>query len=220
MPGGAARSGTGPGATFLPAQASNATMPNPMPTAEPELIDRARSGDRAAHAALYERFAPMVYTLARRVLASPAAAEDVLHDTFIDVLSKLGSFRGESELGYWIRRIAVNRCLMLLRSGWNARRAAEEPDDALLVELPARISPERAIDLEQALAALPDVARAVVWLHDVEGYTHREIGRMMGRTTSFSKSQLARAHERLRALLEIDTTRSEQEPCTPALKTC
>jgi RNA polymerase sigma factor (sigma-70 family) len=191
-----------------------------MPTVEPELIERARRGDRAAQAALYERFAPMVYTLARRVLASPAAAEDVLHDTFIDVIGKLASFRGESEVGFWIRRIAVNRCLMLLRSGWNARRAGEEPDDALLIETPALISPERALDLEQALEALPDVARAVVWLHDVEGYTHREIGQMMGRTTSFSKSQLARAHERLRALLEVELEQSETQTCTRALKTC
>jgi RNA polymerase sigma-70 factor (ECF subfamily) len=74
--------------------------------------------------------------------------------------------------------------------------------------------------LERALDCVPDVARAVVWLHDVEGYTHAEIGRLMGRTTSFSKSQLARAHERLRALLEGTEAETETTLCTPELKTC
>jgi RNA polymerase sigma-70 factor (ECF subfamily) len=74
--------------------------------------------------------------------------------------------------------------------------------------------------LERALDRVPDVARAVVWLHDVEGYTHAEIGRLMGRTTSFSKSQLARAHERLRGLLEGEEAESETALCTPEPKTC
>jgi RNA polymerase sigma-70 factor (ECF subfamily) len=74
--------------------------------------------------------------------------------------------------------------------------------------------------LERALDRVPAVARAVVWLHDVEGYTHAEIGRLMGRTTSFSKSQLARAHERLRELLEGAEPKNETSLCTPELKTC
>ena len=74
--------------------------------------------------------------------------------------------------------------------------------------------------LERALDQVADVARAVVWLHDVEGYTHAEIGRLMGRTASFSKSQLARAHERLRVLLEGPKVESETNLCTPELKTC
>ncbi|HEY3517224.1 MAG TPA: sigma factor-like helix-turn-helix DNA-binding protein, partial [Gammaproteobacteria bacterium] len=75
-------------------------------------------------------------------------------------------------------------------------------------------------DLERALAMLSPLTRTVVWLHDVEGYTHAEIGRLMGRTTSFSKSQLARAHERLRELLEGAEPRVETSLCTPELKTC
>ena len=76
------------------------------------------------------------------------------------------------------------------------------------------------MSLERALDRVPDVARAVVWLHDVEGYTRAEIGRLMGRTTSFSKSQLARAHERLRELLEGKDAATETSICTPELKTC
>jgi RNA polymerase sigma-70 factor (ECF subfamily) len=73
--------------------------------------------------------------------------------------------------------------------------------------------------LERALDEVPDMARAVVWLHDVEGYTHAEIGRLMGRTASFSKSQLARAHERLRSLLE-GVEEEGESLCTTVLKTC
>ena len=79
---------------------------------------------------------------------------------------------------------------------------------------------EHQIALESALAKLSDTARVVVWLHDVEGYTHKEIGAMMGRTTSFSKSQLARAHKRLRILLEGENPEDGERSCTPALKTC
>jgi RNA polymerase sigma-70 factor (ECF subfamily) len=76
------------------------------------------------------------------------------------------------------------------------------------------------IALERALAELSDTARAVVWLHDVEGYTHREIGKMMGRTASFSKSQLARAHDRLRISLHGAPEQGESPLCAPVLKLC
>jgi RNA polymerase sigma-70 factor (ECF subfamily) len=93
---------------------------------------------------------------------------------------------------------------------------------------PAAASSDERIELERALDALPATARAVVWLHDVEGLTHREIAKLMGRTASFSKSQLARAHERLRTLLDCtqaagNRTEHESEgelPCNPALKIC
>jgi RNA polymerase sigma factor (sigma-70 family) len=182
-----------------------------------DLLTRARIGDRAAHAQLYALFAGSVFTLARRMLASSTLAEDVLQETFVEVLCKIGSFRGDAEVGTWIKRIAINKCLMHVRSSWVARRgpvgdepAAEERSGAL----------DDQMALERALDRVPDVARAVVWLHDVEGYTHGEIGRLMGRTASFSKSQLARAHERLRTLLEGPELRSEANLCTPELKTC
>jgi DNA-directed RNA polymerase specialized sigma24 family protein len=75
------------------------------------------------------------------------------------------------------------------------------------------------LDLEYALAELSATSRAVVWLHDVEGYTHKEIGQMMDKTTSFSKSQLARAHERLRGLLDDQLLEDEKHVCMSALKT-
>jgi RNA polymerase sigma-70 factor (ECF subfamily) len=176
-------------------------MTTRIPQADPAVLARAKDGDPAAHASLYEAFAPMVYTLARRILSAAAPAEDVLQETFVEVLRNIGSCHGHVEFGPWVRRIAVNRCLMYLRSPWVARRTVASPFEPAPEPHDGRC-PEEQLMLERALAGLSGTARAVVWLHDVEGYTHEEIARLMGRTPSFSKSQLARAHDRLRDLLE------------------
>ena len=190
-----------------------------VPKVEPAIVAAAQRGDMSAQGRLYETFAPMVHTLARRMLVSPALAEDVLQETFVEVLRKLHTWRGEADIRFWIRRIAVNKCLMYLRSGWHSRRVQTEAIESLCPPTQAPRA-EHQIALESALAKLTDTARVVVWLHDVEGYTHKEIGAMMGRTTSFSKSQLARAHKRLRILLEGEGPEDGESSCTPALKTC
>ena len=194
-------------------------MGSQVPRVESAIVAGAQRGDSSAQGHLYEAFAPMVYTLARRMLVSPALAEDVLQETFVEVLRKLHTLRDEAGVGFWIRRIAVNKCLMYLRSGWHSRRVQTEAIEALC---PPAQTPraDHQVALESALAKLTDTARVVVWLHDVEGYTHKEIGAMMGRTTSFSKSQLARAHKRLRSLLEGESPEDGGQACTPALKTC
>jgi RNA polymerase sigma factor (sigma-70 family) len=192
-------------------------MPNPPLSVAVETLARARTGDRDAHAELYALFAGPVFTLARRMLASKALAEDVLQETFVEVLCKIAGFRGEAEVGTWIKRIAINKCLMYLRSSWVSRRGPA--DDDPVGESRSGVLDEQ-LALERALDQVPDVARAVVWLHDVEGYTHVEIGRLMGRTTSFSKSQLARAHQRLRCLLAGEEQANETDLCTTVPKTC
>ena len=141
----------------------------------------------------------------------------MLQETFVEVLCKIGGFRGDAEVGTWIKRIAINKCLMHVRSSWVSRRGPSGDEPA--GENAAARSTIRWRSSARSIA-VPDVARAVVWLHDVEGYTHAEIGRLMGRTASFSKSQLARAHERLRALLEGPEVESETSLCTPELKIC
>src|SRR5262245_29854585 len=191
-------------------------MPNPSPVPV-EIVARARTGDRAAHAEIYAALGGPVFTLARRMLASKALAEDVLQETFVEVICNIERFRGEADIGTWIKRIAINKCLMHVRSSWVSRRAPAM-DEPVGEHRSGLVDDQMA--LERALDRVPDVARAVVWLHDVEGYTHAEIGRLMGRTTSFSKSQLARAHERLRELLEGPQPQNETSLCTPELKTC
>jgi RNA polymerase sigma factor (sigma-70 family) len=183
----------------------------------PSVVARARDGDRAAQGELFAAYGQAVYGLARRILARADLAEDVLQDTFVEVLRSLPSFREEAPLGMWIRRIAVNKCLMQLRSHWHRYRSPLEDEgpapsaDAWRAE---GSSLANTLDCERALDTLTPEARTVVWLHDVEGYTHVEIAKLMNATPSFSKSQLARAYVRLR---EWAGETREVQRCMPAL---
>ncbi|MDE1888561.1 MAG: sigma-70 family RNA polymerase sigma factor [Gammaproteobacteria bacterium] len=180
---------------------------------EAGILARACAGERAAQAQLYEHFAAAVYTLARRLLVKPELAEDALQDTFVEVMRGLPAFRGEAPVGMWIRRIAVNRCLMQLRSPWLRYRAAMPPEgEALRQDDSGRW--QDLLDMERALEELPQATRAVVWLHDVEGYTHDEIAKCMHATPSFSKSQLTRAYARLRRWAGME---ADAKLCTPVL---
>jgi len=171
------------------------------------IIKRAARGDARAHEILYRAFASPVYSLCLRFTRVPANAEDLVQETFIEVMRSIKQFRGEAAIGSWIRRIAVTKALMFLRSAWTARSQslADNWDDMTPGDAASHgISrhPDDAMDLDAALANLPSVSRAVVWLHDVEGYTHKEIAAAMGKTESFSKSQLSRAYQRLRPMLD------------------
>jgi RNA polymerase sigma-70 factor (ECF subfamily) len=152
---------------------------------------------------------------------SAAQAEDLAQDVFIEVLQSIARFDGRGSFAGWVRAITVRKCLMHLRSPWHrGRRWVEALATAgVETELPeaAVANDGEALDLERALAQLGDTARVVVWLHDVEGYTHAEIGSLLGGTASLSKSQLARAHARLRELLEPDGVKTA---CMPASTNC
>jgi RNA polymerase sigma-70 factor (ECF subfamily) len=177
------------------------------------IIKRAARGDARAHEVLYRAFATPVYSLCLRFTRVPAHAEDLVQETFIEIMRSIAKFRGEAALGTWIRRIAVTKSLMFLRSAWTKRgRALAEDWDEMTPGDNAShgISryPDDALDLDAALANLPTVSRTVVWLHDVEGFTHKEIAALMGKTESFSKSQLSRAYQRLRPMLEVEHSES------------
>jgi RNA polymerase sigma-70 factor (ECF subfamily) len=181
-----------------------------------ETVSRARAGAVDAQEAIYRAYQRPVRTLARRLVPNVAAAEDIAQDVFVDVLTKLGQYDGRGSFAGWVRSITVNKCLMHLRSPWQrARRwldSASEDGGAGWPEQRSASVTGDTVDLERALARLGDTARAVVWLHDVEGYTHAEIGRLLGGTASFSKSQLARAHAHLRELLESDGVKATCMP--------
>jgi RNA polymerase sigma-70 factor (ECF subfamily) len=164
---------------------------------EDTLVSQARRGDASAQEAIYRAFETPVYGLARRICRTREDAEDVLQETFFEVFRSLHRFRGQGSLWGWVRTIAASKALMRLRR--NKYRDADELDDRFAN--PPRDGTLLRMDLEAALERLSTTARAVVWLHDVEGYTHDEIARLMERTPSFSKSQLARAHQRLRRWL-------------------
>ena len=160
----------------------------------------ARAGDVAARGALFERVAPGAFAIIRRLVAQKAMAEDLLQDTLIAMFEHLDDYRGEAPFGVWVRSIAVSRCLMAFRSPWHRARVALESWSEESWSAPAEAEGRTSdlIDLDRALARLSPVTRAVVWLYDVEGWSHEEIARAFDRTLSFSKSQLARGHARLR----------------------
>jgi RNA polymerase sigma factor (sigma-70 family) len=183
-----------------------------------ELVVQARCGEVSAQAALYSALAPATFGLIRRIVGTRALAEDLFQDTMMTVFERLSSFRGEAPLGAWVRRIAITRCLMYLRSPWHRARMALDRDDEEtlsregLLKLVVQDSRADELDVERALAELSPTARAVVWLYDVEGYSHDEIAQAFGRSVSFSKSQVARAHARLREWFE---PQSDRQPCVP-----
>jgi RNA polymerase sigma factor (sigma-70 family) len=186
---------------------------------DPAIVRRAARGDVRAHEIIYRSFSAPVYSLCLRFTRVPAHAEDLLQETFMEVIRSIRQFRGEAPLGSWVRRIAVTKALMFLRSAWVSR--GQSLDEEYHDVTPARADgagdrQDHAIDLDSALGRLPAVSRAVVWLHDVEGFTHQEIAALMGKTESFSKSQLSRAYQRLRPMLEAEAsaaaTRALEEP--------
>lgn len=179
-------------------------------------------GDRKDIARAYETLSQPVMNLAMGILKDRQLAEEVVQDVFIELMEKSAQIRNGGAVRAWIKKVAVNHCLMRLRSPWHKRRsrvAAEvileevveaEQDE---VEL-AGVTPA----LEKALSVLSVESRAVLWLHDVEGYTHKEIGQLMGKTSSYSKSQLARAYQRLLRLLEPQVLEPQATPVKTATK--
>ena len=187
----------------------------------PDAVARARAGAVDAQEAIYRAYRQPVRTLARRLVPRATQAEDLAQDVFVEVLQSLGQYDGRGSFAGWIRTITVRKCLMHLRSPWHRGLSWVEdlmPADGDAPGVALRGTPDgQALDLERALARLGDSARAVVWLHDVEGYTHAEIGALLGGTASLSKSQLARAHARLRELLEPDGVTTS---CMPVSTNC
>lgn len=163
-------------------------------------VQRAKSGDINALESVYRAYEGTVYNLARRICRTEEDAEDVLQETFLEVCRSIASFRGDGggRLTVWIKRIAASKALMKLR-----RSKYRDTDELVEEAAPPTRRDDVALrmDLESALKRLSDTTRAVVWLHDVEGYTHEDIAELMGKSVSFSKSQLSRAHSRLRVWL-------------------
>jgi len=160
------------------------------------LVARAQAGDEAALEVLFRAFETPVYNLVRRMLRRPEDAEDVLQETFLEVVRNIKQYRGEGHLWGWIRRIASTKALMRIRR--DQVRETESLDDE-----PGKSGMHIGanIDLERAFEHLSETSRAVVWLHDVEGYTHEEISGTLNIPIGTSKSHLFQARSKLRVLL-------------------
>ena len=171
----------------------------------PDELAAARAGDVGARRALFDRVAPATLGILRRIVRQKALADDLLQDTLIAMYEHLPDFRGEAPFGAWVRRIAVSRCLMAFRSPWHRARITLDAwmDSGAVGPVEPEGRDAELIDLDRALARLAPLTRTVVWLYDVEGWSHEEIARAFDRSVSFSKSQLARGHARLREHLVV-----------------
>ncbi len=168
--------------------------------AESDDVERAARGDTRAFERLYRQYAPMVHGLARR-MAGPQDADDLTQEVFVKVWEKLDTFRGDAAFATWLHRVATN--LIITRRKARTRRRDRFLEDEIALET-ASARPRTvgaSIDLESALQELPEGARQVFVLYDVEGYKHDEIAGMLGVTTGTSKSQLHRARMLLRERL-------------------
>ena len=166
------------------------------------LVERAAAGDVEAFEELYRVNVGRVYALCLRMAGDPTLAEELAQEAFVRAWQKLGSFRGASAFSTWLHRVTVNVVLGHRRS--TARREARVR--AVGDDFPHDVAgPEagtaESIDLERAISSLPDGARTVFVLHDVEGFRHQDVSRLMGIAVGTSKAQLHRARKLLRKAL-------------------
>jgi RNA polymerase sigma-70 factor (ECF subfamily) len=165
------------------------------------LIERCRAGHRDAQFELYKLYARAMYNTALRMVQNAHDAEDILQSIFIEVFTKLDSFRYESSIGAWIKRITINKCINFLKSrrlAFQELTAGMDRVEPLESEQEVPYSVDR---INKAINELPDGYRVVFSLYAVEGYDHEEIAQILGVSEATSKSQYSRAKARLREVL-------------------
>ena len=174
-----------------------------MKTADVDLVERCRAGDVEAFAALYREQSPRLFALTRRMGGSPEEGEDLLQEIFLQAYRKLDSFKGDASIGTWLYRLAINHCLDYVRGRQAKMNKITETLDADASPEPVarRDTPIARIDLDRAVERLPNGCREAFVLHDVEGFDHKEVGRMLGIAEGTSKSQVFKARMKLRAML-------------------
>ncbi|HEY2546399.1 MAG TPA: RNA polymerase sigma factor [Candidatus Acidoferrum sp.] len=195
---------------------------------EAEAIRRAHNGDAAAFEFLYRLHSRRVYALCLRMVGDVTAAEDLTQDTFLLLFRKIHTFRHESAFSTWLHRLTVNLVLMHLRKKSPPTVSVEatpDPDDEtdwpsidVGVPDPLLVGSIDRVNLERCIEQLPAGYRAVFVLHDIQGYQHNEIGKMLGRSQGNSKSQLHKARMRLRELLQEDQRENARDVRVAARK--
>ena len=161
----------------------------------------AAQGDTGAFERVYQAHLGRVHNLARR-MAGPEAADELTQDVFVRVWQKLATFRGESAFATWLHRLAVNEVLQTLRSAGRRERRVTIMSEPPETPIHGGAGPEATMDLEDAIAGLPEGCRTVFVLHDVEGLRHEEIASLTGTAVGTSKAHLFRARRLLRAALD------------------
>ena len=205
-------------------ESSSSLAVAPVAAQVTDLVSRAQRGNEAAFAALYEAHKRTVYSLCLRMTRSPADAQDLTQDAFLQVFRKIATFRGESAFSTWLHRLVVNLVLMRMRRKVLDQVSLDEPEMIEQqpvkrdygVEDPTLAGCIDRVRLERAMAHLPPGYRAVMYLYDVEGYEHSEIARIKGTSTGNSKSQLHKARMKMRKLLRLERGKSKSR--VPAIE--
>ena len=200
-----------PGVALLPSKGTSETRAE-----DAALAERLRAADTTAYEELYRRYGSRLYGLAYRMMGRAADAEDMLQEIFLQVFRRVDTFKGDSALGTWLYRLAMNLCLDRLRSrAGRTERLTSSVEDLREWRLPGRGAIDGhavRIDMDRAIARLPEACRAAFLLHDVEGFEHQEVGRILGVSDGTSKSQVHKARLRIRAFLLGGDTRSPGPP--------
>ena len=159
-----------------------------------QLIDSCIKGNRASQKALYDRLAPRMFPLCMRYVGDKVQAEDILQEGFITLFTRLGSYKGEGSFDGWARKIFVTTALMSLRKK-DALKMSEELDTVrgMKADLPSQGQNIGYKELMKLVMELPAGFRTVFNMYAVEGYSHKEIGEMLGITETTSRTQLSRA---------------------------
>jgi RNA polymerase sigma-70 factor (ECF subfamily) len=167
-----------------------------------DLIAQAKAGDHEAFAEIYRIHVGRVYGICLRIFGDRLRAEEVTSQVFVRTWMKLASFRGESSFGSWLHRLALNVALNELKASATAKTHFPLDDLSTKLTTPEMILRETQIDLEKAIAALPEGARVVFVLHEIEGLNHNDIADKLGLANGTSKAQLSRARKLLREALK------------------
>lgn len=183
--------------------------PKPTPSTVNDAARKPQSGRPVVFDFIYRSHLQRVYALCLRMVKDPARAEDLTQETFIQVYRKIDTFRGESAFTSWLYRVTTNLVLMSFRRenpvSVSLEQITSDPDGPVLPEL-ARPDADLCglfdrLDLQAVVPQLPRHCKTVFMLHDVQGYTHKEVATILGCSVGTSKSYLFRAHKRLRELL-------------------
>ena len=170
-----------------------------------ELVEDCKSGKRQAQFELYRLYSKAMYNICLRMVRNDLDAEDLLQNSFVDVFTKLHTFRFQSSVGAWIKRIVVNNCINFLKK---RRLEIQELNDQIAEKpIPEEedIKPPYTVEsINHALLKLPDGYRVVFTLYMLEGYDHKEIAEILSISEATSKSQFSRAKKKLRELIQDD----------------
>jgi RNA polymerase sigma-70 factor (ECF subfamily) len=169
-----------------------------------DLVAKWRAGDVEAFEAVYQQHSARIYSLACRMAGSADDGEDLMQEIFLQAYRKIGGFKGDASIGTWLYRLGLNHCLDFVRSRHAKMGKMTDTLDAegAIEPAAARETPIARLDLERAIARLPDGCREAFVLHDIEGFDHKEVAKLLGIAEGTSKSQVFKARSKLRGLLK------------------